>query len=119
MYGPLSLLYHFRLTPQDARNFVGAAAGDYAVLVAMHVNTREIANWTWQTFWWQPGADTPNSFPGSKAGQPSGLPGPSNNYAMCTAYSQTMRPGNATMRVCFNPYIEIDDGIPAGTTPIA
>ena len=31
-----------------------AEAGDFAVLVAMHVATHEISDWTWQTFWWSP-----------------------------------------------------------------
>src|SRR5262249_35862879 len=76
LYGPLSLFYSFQMNADEATSFNnaqpgggGAAAGDYAVLVAMHVNTKEIPFWTWQTFYWQPGVDTPNRFPGSKADQ--------------------------------------------------
>jgi hypothetical protein len=91
-------------------------AGDYAVLVAMHVNTKEIPFWTWQTFWWQPGADTPNGFPGSKAGQPATLGAPWSNYAGCANYAQTTTPGGSVMQVCFNAYLETSPGIPAGLT---
>jgi hypothetical protein len=122
-YGPLSLFYSFKLDAAEAAAFrqaqgggASAQAGDFAVLVAMHVNTKEIPFWTWQTFWWQPGADTPNGFPGSKAGQPAGLPSPWNNYASCANYAQTTAPGGSTMQVCFNPYLETSPGIPAGVT---
>ena len=60
LYGPLSLFYAFKLTAAEAEAYKNAqggspSAGDFAVLVAMHVNTKEIPFWTWQTFWWQPG----------------------------------------------------------------
>jgi hypothetical protein len=120
-WAPLSTFYAVRLTADEAKSFAAAtgktvAEGDYAVLLAMHVNTKEIPFWTWQTFWWQPGADTPNNFPGNKQGQPSGLAAPWTNYAACTAYDQTTTPGGATMTVCFNPYLETDPGIPVGIT---
>jgi hypothetical protein len=120
-WAPLSTFYAVRLTADEAKSFAKATGktvveGDYAVLLAMHVNTKEIPFWTWQTFWWQPGADTPNNFPGNKQGQPSGLMGPWTNYAACTAYDQTTTPGGATMTVCFNPYLETDPSIPAGIT---
>ena len=66
--------YHFPLTPADFTASTdplngavlfpnnplsqsGFAPGDFAILVAMHVATREVPNWTWQTFWWT--LDTP------------------------------------------------------------
>lgn len=121
LYGSLNLLYHFVLSAADAKAYNNAqgghaAAGDFAVLSAMHVNTKEIKNWTWQTFYWQPGADTPNGFPGSKAGQPANVVSPWNNYAMCTAYDQVVKPGSSQMQVCFNPYLETSPSIPAGIT---
>jgi hypothetical protein len=115
LYGPISLFYAFKMTAGEARPF-HASAGDYAVLVAMHVNTKEVPLWTWQTFWWQPGADAPGGFPGTKAGQPANLPAPFNNYAACTNYDQTTRPDGKIMDVCFNPYLETSPGIPVGVT---
>lgn len=121
LWAPLSTFYAVRLSATEAADFRAAtgkavAEGDFAVLLAMHVNTKEIPFWTWQTFWWQPGADTPNGFPGSKQGQPVGLGAPWNNYAACTAYDQTTTAGGSTMLVCFNPYLETSPGIPAGVS---
>jgi hypothetical protein len=121
LWAPLSTFYAVKLSAPEARNFQAASgkivnAGDFAVLLAMHVNTKEIPFWTWQTFWWQPGPDTPNGFPGSKQGQPAGLRAPWTNYAACAAYSQTTTPTSSTMQVCFNPYLETSPFIPAGLT---
>lgn len=124
LWAPLGTFYADQMNAAEAQSFnaatgggsVQAAAGDYSVLLAMHVNTKEIPFWTWQTFWWQPGADTPDNFPGGKQGQPSGLGAPWNNYAACTAYAQTTTSGGSTMTVCFNPYLETSPGIPAGIT---
>ena len=121
LWAPLSTFYAVKLSADEAAAFAKAtgqkvAAGDFAVLLAMHVNTKEIPFWTWQTFWWQPGADTPNNFPGNKQGQPANLTTPWNNYASCTAYDQTTTPGGSTLQVCFNPYLETSPGIPAGIT---
>ena len=121
LWAPLSTFYAVQLSASEAKEFATAtgkpvAQGDYAVLQAMHVNTKEIPFWTWQTFWWQPGADTPNGFPGSKQGQPASLGAPWNNYAACAAYSQTTTVGGSTMQVCFNPYLETDPSIPVGIT---
>jgi hypothetical protein len=60
--GPLPVVkvsdfYHVKLTAEAAAGLntqtpgLNLKAGDYALLVAMHVSTREIADWTWQTFW--------------------------------------------------------------------
>ncbi|PIC01420.1 hypothetical protein [Caulobacter sp. X] len=121
LYAPLSTFYAVRLSAAEAKEFAtstgrAVAEGDFAVLQAMHVSTKEIPFWTWQTFWWQPGADTPNGFPGSKQNQPASLGAPWNNYAACAAYSQTTTVDGSTMQVCFNPYLETSSGIPAGLT---
>ena len=119
LYGPLSTLYWFKLTSDEAATFRkarngGVDTGDYAVLVAIHFNTRETPFWTWHTFYWQPGADTPDEFPGTKADQPKNLQAPWNNYAACANYNQTTTLGGSTMDVCFNPYLETTPGIPSG-----
>lgn len=119
LWAPLSTFYAVKLSAAEAKEFAASTgktvvAGDWAVLQAMHVNSKETPFWTWQTFWWQPGADTPNGFPGSKQGQPAGLTGPWTNYAACTAYDQTTKPGGSSMQVCFNPYLETSPFIPSG-----
>lgn len=129
LYAPVSVIWGFKMDAgeADAWNAVApnsgdggqgltAEAGDYAVLAGMHVNTKEIVNWTWETFWWQPGGNPPGNFPGSKDGMTDKVKGPWRNYAMCTAWSQTKGAKSSTIDVCFNPYLETSPGIPAGIT---
>jgi hypothetical protein len=100
-------------TINSLSNLAGEAAvqaGDFQVLVAMHVTTKEITNWTWATFWWQNGKNPPNDFPGSVADMPdaSKVKGPWRNYAMCISYSMVVpaTDPNGKPVVCFNPYLE-------------
>lgn len=129
LYAPLSTIYSFKMDKAEAADWnallnqsgdggqnLTAAEGDYGVLMGMHVNTKAIVNWTWQTFWWQPGGDTPNHFPGSKQGMTAKVGGPWRNYAMCTAWNQTQGNASKDMVVCFNPFLETSSGIPAGQT---
>jgi len=81
--------------------------GDYVILLAMHVTTKEIDDWTFQTFWWSP---TPHVAPFGHD-RPASVRAPFDNYAMCTAYSTVSPrgPGGA-LPVCFNPFLETDLG---------
>jgi hypothetical protein len=92
---PLANIIHYRLSTVDAlalnqaKPATGASAGDYAILVAMHVAGREIARWTWQTFWWTPTPEDPHE-PSSAAiasRRPAQLRGAARNYAMALAYT--------------------------------
>jgi hypothetical protein len=111
--GP-GLFYNFVLSAQEAKDIsqaqgVQAQQGDYAVLVAMHMTSRENFNWTWQTFWWNYGQTAPYGPP------PASVPAPFNNYAMCTAYSMTVNNDPAKPNtLCYNPYLETSPGIPDG-----
>ncbi len=129
LYAPLSTIYNFRMDQADADNWnrnlanngdqgqgLKAAAGDFGVLAGMHVNSKTIVNWTWETYWWQPGDDAPDNFPGSKQGMTANVKGPWRNYAMCTAWNQTKGNQSTEMVVCFNPFLETSSGIPAGQT---
>jgi hypothetical protein len=81
--------------------------GDYVVLLAMHVTTKEIDDWTFQTFWWMP---SPNVAPFGDD-RPSSIRAPFDNYEMCTAYSTVSpRAPNGALPICFNPYLETDLG---------
>ncbi|HET6763821.1 MAG TPA: hypothetical protein VFH27_09110 [Longimicrobiaceae bacterium] len=119
----LDHFYHFRLNATEAAAFYQGAgsmpvkhgtyisrdsvlAGDYGVLVAMHVTTREITDWTWQTFWWTP-AWQQNPL---ASDQPATVQGVFKNYAMKTAYYMTVPTGPAKGQdeVTFNPYLEPD-----------
>jgi len=118
---PVSSMISHQLSAFEAREYnrsqpgASVSAGDYAVLVAMHVAGREIARWTWQTFWWTPTPDDPQ-LPSSKATaalRPSQLVGAARNYAMALGYSMEspgqpnvggQNAGNAVY--VYNPYLE-------------
>ncbi len=60
---------YYRLTEEEVKlveqeGNQNIKAGDYAVLVGMHMTTKEIRRWTWQTFFWAPDPDDP-FFPSS------------------------------------------------------
>ena len=124
LYAPLAMIYSFALSADEAKDFnqaqgvpgMTAEAGDYAVLAAMHVTTKEIVNWTWQTFWWSGGKNPPNDFPGGSANLNAKVQGPWRNYAMCTAYSMVVPATDPKGKpvVCFNPFLETSPGIPDG-----
>jgi hypothetical protein len=86
---------HFKLDAEQAKQIVNvidggkAKAGDLAVLVAMHVNTRENRRWTWQTFWWSESPDVPQS-PSSELIadlRSESLDAAASHYAMGVAYN--------------------------------
>jgi len=115
---------NFKLTQEDAaavqRNLgISASEGDIAILVAMHVTSREIKRWTWQSYWWAPDADNP-PLPSSGAianSRPQQLQGAPRHYAMTVAYTfiepdQPYAGGNnvGTSIYAFNPYLEAGFG---------
>lgn len=91
----LNNFIHQKLTQQDVQFLktqlnLTAKDGDYAILVGMHVTTREIKRWAWQTFWWSANADKP--YPPSDdhiaAARPMKyLDAAAQHYAMSVAYS--------------------------------
>ncbi len=125
---PLSDFIHFRLTAQDTAYFNSEffdgdqskyKVGDYAILVAMHVATREIERWTWQTFWWSANPDAPQ-LPSSQSIadlRPEQLTGAPRHYALAPAYSMVW-PAQPTYGgrsvgepvYAFNPYLEAGFG---------
>lgn len=97
-------------------------AGDLAILVAMHVTTKEISNWTWQTYFWTTDPANP-AFPSSSwqasLGTKAGLSSAAAHYAVSTSYAmvwpnQPITNGtNIGVRpiIGYNPYLE--PGLPA------
>jgi len=91
------------------------AAGDYVILVGMHVTSREMKRWAWQTFWWSANPDAPFA-PSSlaiAAARPTQLTGPARHYAMAAAYQMIVpaQPLDGGVNVgeplyAFNPYLE-------------
>ena len=97
---PLAAFIHRELTDADvasarvAARDPSLAPGDHAVLVAAHVTTKEIPDWTWQTYWWH---DAPDSGRFA-ADRPPELHGAAASYLMDATYS--------TEQPCFNPWLE-------------
>jgi hypothetical protein len=94
-----------------------AVAGQVAILVAMHVTTKEIANWTWQTYYWTPDPSHPDRPSSDLAASlmPDQLKGTTaGHYAVVTAYAmvipnQPLVGGtnkNVTPIYGYNPYLE-------------
>lgn len=91
------------------------SAGDIAILVGMHVTSRETTRWTWQTFWWSANADQPYTPSSSTiaAARPSALDAASRHYAMAVAYQMVApaQPVNGGQSVgsaviAYNPHLE-------------
>ena len=89
--------------------------GDVVLLIGMHVSTREIDEWTWQTYFWTPNPSNPPlpSSAGIGKNRPSKLVGAASHYAMSIGY-QMVSPNQPTTGgksvgnpvVVFNPYLE-------------
>ena len=89
-------------------------AGDVAILMGMHVGTKEISNWTWQTFYWDPNPASPN-FPGTNMSKPAEITGAPAHYSAAQAYAMLapLQPisggqNNPSFKpvIGFNPYLE-------------
>jgi len=95
------------LFPNNPMSQSGFQPGDYAILVAMHVASREVPNWTWQTYWWTIDA------PVIPAPIRSRIKVPFNHYQTAVAYSYTQdgfsSPGSLPT-LCFNPFLETGFG---------
>lgn len=107
----LNNFYSFRITREmlghldaaEQDGFSHVEAGDYAVLLAMHVTTREIHNWVWATYWWH---DQPDA--GSLAeDRPKNVKGIWRHFLMNTAFSiDTPGAPDGGAHIAYNPYIE-------------
>jgi hypothetical protein len=77
--------------------------GDYLVAIASHVISKEIPQWTLQTFWWH---DKPDE--GNYAKDRPAIPaakGPWRHYLMTAEYGITVKPNE--LPIAYNPYIEL------------
>lgn len=118
-YG-LNDFVHFILDKQTASDLksglnIQAKEGDIAVLVAMHVTSKEIKRWTWQTYWWTPDPKNPPAPSSSTiaSNMPAQLTGAPAHYAMSQSYSfidpvQPLTGGTnvGTSIYAYNPYLE-------------
>ncbi|HZW30866.1 MAG TPA: hypothetical protein VFF52_09185 [Isosphaeraceae bacterium] len=88
-----------------------AAAGDVVIVIGLHVTTKEIANWTWQTFWWTPDPDNPPppSSTAIAACRPMQLQGAARHYAVAIGYSMVFPPGENSGGVYPSPQAQLRD----------
>ena len=79
------------------------AVGDYAVLVATHLTTKEIDDWVWATFWWHDKPDE-GSFAADRVGSLSGV---WRNFLMSVSYDLNLpSEKDGSPRTAFNPWLE-------------
>ena len=99
---------------QDSISQINAIAGQIAVLVGMHVTSKEISNWTWQSYYWTPTPKTPGlpSCDLAASLRPKEITGAAAHYACVTAYVM-LTPNNAPNNTPgagpifgYNPYLE-------------
>lgn len=90
-----------------------AKNGQIALLVGMHVTTKEITNWTWQSYYWTPNPKQPGAPSSNLAAslRPTQIKGAAANYACVAAYVM-LTPNNAPNNIAtgsmfsYNPYLE-------------
>lgn len=77
--------------------------GDYILFLGFHVTTKEIDDWTWQTFWWH---DKPDD--GKYAeGRPEAVKGVWRNYLMAVAGDEVNpKEPDGSPLIGFNPWLE-------------
>jgi hypothetical protein len=107
----LSRFYYFPIDVEQLASVRGssiqnadqAELGDFVVLVAMHLTTKEIPNWVWASFWWH---DSPGQGEFA-ANRPVQVRGVWRNFLMTTSYSMT-RPlaSDGKAHIAFNPWLE-------------
>lgn len=121
----LSDFIHTRITADNApylsaRLNKQVAAGDIAILIGMHLTSRENKMWTWQTFWWVADPERPfaPSSPTIAGARPLAyLDGAARHYAMAPAYASVApaQPISGGRNVgapvfAYNPYLEAGFG---------
>jgi hypothetical protein len=78
--------------------------GDYLVLTAMHIATREFDPWVFVTFWW---TDAPNSGP-LASDMPSEVKGVFRNFVMDVSYNINAPKGaDGNAPVAYSPWLEL------------
>ena len=112
---PLDCFYYYEFKSNDDvqrinRDVGGGAIGTLvtvpaiAVLVGVHVTTKEIADWTWSTFWWSP--DLPGSHDPCV---PATITGKWRRFRMETTLSDTTPREplpDGGRKIIFNPFLE-------------
>ncbi len=101
--------FHYYQLDQQAVDAAKAAGiqqldvGDYMVLVATHITTKEIDDWVWGTVWWHDRPDV-----GAYAmDRPASVKGVWRNYLMSASYDlETPTATDGKAHITYNPYLE-------------
>lgn len=115
---------NYTLNQEDADYYnkefgLNASPGDTAILVGMHVTTRETKKWTWQSFFWAPNPADPKAPSSVEAAQarPAQITGAAAHYGMAVAYAMVypVQPDVGGQSVGdtiygYNPYLEAGFG---------
>lgn len=78
--------------------------GDYLVTISMHINTKEVPNWSLNSVWWTPEPD--KTIYSQNKPKDLKAKGPWRHYDLVDSYDITPKPG-FNMPVAMNPYIEL------------
>jgi hypothetical protein len=129
---PVESFYHFRYSQEDLKKLSACdraildasaywaynrefRAGDYLVLIAMHILTKEQPYWTFQSVWWH---DQPDKGPYASQRpeiSPEKAPGPWRHYLLTSTYGITQPKNPKKLPITYNPYIELAAGHPIRT----
>ena len=91
---------------------VGSTLGPvYMILLGFHVSTKEIPNWTWQTYWWSGRAASDSNgygygFQTPPIADPSGSDYQWRRYVMSTTYGDGADVSSSPSRAVYNPFLE-------------
>lgn len=124
----ISDFIHIKVDENFSEPFGKFKVGDYAILVGMHVMTKETTRWTWQSFWWSQFPDKPH-FPSSKLHasfrKEVSLDEASKHYAMTAVYSMKApsQPyingkNDGESLYAYNPYLEAGFGPKNSSNPV-
>jgi hypothetical protein len=98
---PVDRFYHRTLATAAERDAArlawhddGVAIGDVVVLVAVHVTTKDVPDWTWTTLWWHDAPDRGRF----AADRPASITGWAASYVMDATLDAAMP--------CMNPWLE-------------
>jgi hypothetical protein len=92
---PISRFYKFKI--QEDSPDGSLRKGSLALLVGLHVATRETKDWVWRTFWWDP--DPKNPKLGTAAPADAGLKAPWDQYVMGANFNPYLEAGMKNGRV--------------------
>lgn len=118
---PLSCFYSIHLAPDDLskdaniereeiRKDTSSLGDPYLILLGFHVATREIPNWTWQTFWWsgRPGGpgDANHPFETQPPVMQKALGPQWSHFVMETTLGKPPGDTKSQPEIVYNPYLE-------------